>query len=30
MEENNYQQYGNLISQPTTSPKSLLPPSAVS
>ncbi len=30
MEENNSQQFGNLISQQTTNPKTLLPPSAVS
>jgi hypothetical protein len=29
MEENNSQQFGNLISQQTTNSKSLLPPSAV-
>ena len=29
MEESNSQQSGNLISQQTTSPKTLLPPSAV-
>jgi hypothetical protein len=29
MEESNSQQFGNLISQQTTNPKPLLPPSAV-